>query len=446
MPEGFDMSLQLTRNATSPSARQVLWNNAWHRGWNTFTDAATWFGQSYWANLKFFTLWHVGDMDMYPAQKVMMDHTITTQTQEAMDKYGNSFKPDPSDPAPNPYAAEGRVDVVSDVNSANSQRTAYRGALISTPILGTMILLGKDFTKGQTETQLRTLSKRIDYTRAINKRAQAQNQALFDSNVNMHLEALARQRQTYQQRMAQDQGHLFTPEYKAILLEIDKAEATLNQLANSEDKLADKFTQFVTWAELPDLHKAEDAYWLKIIDANITQMEEDTLLAGDGLSNEQRYQIHQLLAQAKQKSAAKDIAGALQAIENIDKTWHGQKTAPAALTLEQERVLAKDDALATVALYEETYSSLIGLTPKEQRQLTKQIKALTKQARKEILNAWKQKELTLPELQMQYTDIYNNLWLQIETVLSTYVKATPSSEVTTKGITEIDEDNELGIQ
>ncbi|WP_428075270.1 DnaJ domain-containing protein [Candidatus Avelusimicrobium luingense] len=446
MPEGFDMPLQLTRNATSPSARQVLWNNALHRGWNTFTDAATWFGQSYWANLKFFTLWHLWDKAIYPAQWAMMDHTITTQTQEAMDKYGNSFKPDPSDPAPNPYAAEGRVDVVSDVNNSASQRTAYQGALISTPILGTMILFGKDFTKGQTQTQLRTLSKRIDYTRALNKRSQAQNQALFDSNVKMHLGALARQRQSYQQRMAKDKEHLFTQECKAILLEIDKAEATLNQLANSEDKLADKFTQFVTWAELPDLHKAENAYWLKIIDTTITQMEENMLLVGDGLSNEQRYQIHQLLAQAKQKRAAKDIDGALQVIENINKTWTEEKAATAALTLEQERALAQDDALAMLALYEETYSSVIGLTPKEQRQLTKQIKALTKQARKEILNVSKQKDLTLSELQIQYTDIYNNLWLQIETVLSAYAKDKPSSKVTTKGITEIDEDNELGIQ
>lgn len=438
--------LQLTQHADPRSTRQVLWENRLHSGWNTFTDFATWFGQSYWANLKFFALWHLGDMAMYPAQWAMMDHTITTQTQEAMDKYGNSFKPDPSDPAPNPYAEEGRVDVVSDVNNSASQRTAYQGALISTPILGTMILLGKDFTKGQTQTQLRTLSKRIDYTRALNKRSQAQNQALFDSNVKMHLGALARQRQSYQQRMAKDKEHLFTQECKAILLEIDKAEAALNQLANSEDKLADKFTQFVTWAELPDLHKAENAYWLKIIDTTITQMEENMLLVGDGLSNEQRYQIHQLLAQAKQKRAAKDIDGALQVIENINKTWTEEKAATAALTLEQERALAQDDALAMLALYEETYSSLIGLTPKEQRQLTKQIKDLTKQAKKEIIKVSKQKDLTLSELQIQYTDIYNNLWLQIETVLSTYAKDKPSSKVTTKGITEIDEDNELGIQ
>ena len=447
MPEGFDMPLQLTRNATSPSARQVLRNNALHRGWNTFTNFAIWSGKAYWANLKFFAWWYLGDAAMAPLQEYMMHSTVEKQQQAEIDKYGDTFQPNPDDTTPNPNATNTRVNVVDEVTAAAHRPYSPQGALISTPILGTMILFGKDFTKGQVQTQLRTLSKRIDYTRALNKRSQAQNQALFDNNVNMHLEALARQRQSYQQRMAQDQGHLFTQECKAILREIDKAEATLNKLANSEDKLADKFTQFVTWAELPDLHKAENAYWLKIIDANITQMEENMLLVGDDLSKEQRYQIHQLLAQAKQKRAAKDIDGALQVIENINKTWTEEKAATAALTLEQERVLAKDDALATVALYEESYSSVIGLTPKEQRQLTKQIKALTKQARKEILNAWKQKELTLPELQIQYTDIYNNLWLQIETVLSTYVKDDkPSSEVTIKGIMEIDEDNELGIQ
>ena len=85
------------------------------------------------------------------------------------------------------------------------------------------------------------------------------------------------------------------------------------------------------------------------------------------------------------------------------------------------------------------------MTPKEQRQLTKQIKALTKQARKEILNAWKQKELTLPELQIRYTDIYTNLWLQIETMLDVYERSQiESSSKSTGSIIEMDEDNELG--
>ena len=182
---------------------------------------------------------------------------------------------------------------------------------------------------------------------------------------------------------------------------------------------------------------------LKIIDVNITQIEEKMLLAGDFLPNEQRYQIHQLLAQTKQKRAAKDIS-AVSDIEQINLIMAGEKSVPA-LTLKQERVLAKDDALATVVLYEKTYSSLIGLTPKEQRQLTKQIKALTKQARKEILNAWKQKELTLPELQIRYTDIYTNLWLQIETMLDVYERSQiESSSKSTGSIIEMDEDNELG--
>ena len=389
----------------------------------------------------FFTKWKLGDIALSPLRGYYTSIAIPDKAQEQAEAYNPAYATQPEDSELADHSpASHLLYPISTIQ--RSELSSTEGSLMVAPVLTGMLLFDKKFYN---ETAVNIAARKMELNRALLKRSKAKNQIIFDNNVNMQLEALARQRQSYQQRMAQDQGHLFTPEYKAILLEIDKAESALNQLANSNDELADKFTQFVTWAELPDLHKAENAYWLKIIDTTITQMEENMLLVGDGLSNEQRYQIHQLLAQAKQKRAAKDIDGALQVIENINKTWTEEKAATAALTLEQERALAQDDALAMLALYEETYSSVIGLTPKEQRQLTKQIKALTKQARKEILNAWKQKELTLPELQIRYTDIYTNLWLQIETMLDVYERSQiESSSKSTGSIIEMDEDNELG--
>ena len=390
---------------------------------SSLTDGDIWLAKSFWYNLRFFGLWTLGDLAVYPAQWYMMDKTLEQQLQREMDKHGAAFKSDPSDPKTNPYAKDASVSTVANVNSAKSQREAFRGSLIVAPVLATMIAGGKDFMEGQTATQLEINARKINLRRAQNKRINAHNQKKLDESIQTQAEALTAAFSQWQQLLKQDTQGLYTQEYKAILRALKEEEKSLRKIGHSQEDITKKWEQYNDWLNLPVLSQALKKYHQKWFDSQLDVLQE--AINNPFITSQTRQEYEQAVAKLTAWRKEDNFKQANTFVAQLTQKLN------ALSFLDPQEITTLGDAYQTEALYEmailvndfwNSYAFLQG-----NKEAIEQVKQLVN-ANEEIVKSWELQEDAARDLYDRYESFLLNFSISLESIGEEYRQQLPIAE------------------
>jgi len=412
--------------AANPSAWQKVKSTPKQLAENlasSLTDGDIWLAKSFWYNLRFFGLWTLGDLAVYPAQWYMMDKTLEQQLQREMDKHGAAFKSDPSDPKTNPYAKDARVSTVADINSAKSKRDAFRGSLIVTPVLATMIAGGKDFMEGQTATQLEISARKINLRRAQNKRINLRNQKKLDESIQTQAKALTANFSQWQQLLKKDTQGLYTQEYKAILSALKEEEKSLRKIGQSQEDITKKWKQYNDWLKLPVLSQALKKYHQKWFDSQLDVLQEAINNPSITSQTRQVYEqaVAKLTAWRKEDNFKQANTFVAQLANKLDSLFF----------VDSQEITTLGDAYQTKALYEMTilvndfwnsYAFLQG-----NKEAIEQVKQLVN-ANEQNIKSWEVQEDAAYDLNDRYKSFLLRFSIALESIGEEYRQQLPIAE------------------